>query len=149
MFGVDERNTCSYFRPWTRPPKSSRYDSRSTSNSFRSHMEWAPRAMGSQMLTLFDYGPSRFWLLASGGLVTAVPLLFFGAAARRLPRTTICLLQYTTPLVQFTTAITVLEERLSAERWIGFGFGVVWLALLVLSADTVHAARRRRFLCLA
>jgi chloramphenicol-sensitive protein RarD len=95
----------------------------------------------SQTLTLFEYGPSHFWLLASGGLITAVPLLFFGAAARRLPMTTIGLLQYTTPLLQFTIAISVLEEHLSTERWIGFS--VVWLALLVFSADTIHSARRR------
>ncbi|WP_164203336.1 EamA family transporter RarD [[Micrococcus luteus] ATCC 49442] len=89
-----------------------------------------------QRLTIFENGPTHFWLLASGGLITAVPLLFFGAAARRLPMTTIGLLQYTTPILQFTIAITVLDERLSTERWIGFG--VVWLALLALSADSIH-----------
>jgi len=44
-------------------------------------------------LTLLEYGSGHFWLLAAGGIITAVPLLFFGAAARRLPLTTIGLLQ--------------------------------------------------------
>jgi chloramphenicol-sensitive protein RarD len=93
-------------------------------------------------LTLFGYGAGHFWLLGAGGIITALPLLFFGAAARRLPMTTIGLLQYTTPLLQFVIAVTVLGEQLSAERWLGFG--IVWLALLVLSVDMARVSRPRR-----
>lgn len=92
-------------------------------------------------LTLLGYGFGHFWLLAAGGIITAVPLLFFGAAARRLPLTTIGLLQYTTPLLQFIIAITVFGDRLTPERWIGFG--IVWLALILLSTDMVAASRRK------
>ncbi|WP_235780932.1 EamA family transporter RarD [Sinomonas notoginsengisoli] len=93
-------------------------------------------------LTLTGHGAGHFWLLAASGIITAVPLLFFGAAARRLPMTTIGLLQYMAPLLQFVFAVTVLGEQMAPERWAGFG--MVWLALAVLTADMLLVARRRR-----
>ncbi|WP_374049185.1 EamA family transporter RarD [Sinomonas sp. ASV486] len=93
-------------------------------------------------LTLTGYGAGHFWLLAASGIITAVPLLFFGAAARRLPMTTIGLLQYIAPVMQFIMAVTVLGEHMAPERWIGFG--IVWLALAVLTADMLLVSRRRR-----
>lgn len=94
------------------------------------------------MLTVAVNGPGHFWLLAASGIVTAVPLLFFGASARRLPMTMIGMLQYMTPLLQFLLAVTVLGEHMGPERWAGFG--IVWLALVVLTADMLLAGRRRR-----
>ncbi|MET3812274.1 EamA family transporter RarD [Arthrobacter sp. UYEF3] len=85
-------------------------------------------------------GAGHFWLLLASGIITAVPLLFFGASARRLPMTTIGLLQYFAPVLQFIVALTVFREAMTTERWIGFG--VVWLALLLLTADTLGTARR-------
>ncbi|BAS10434.1 protein RarD [Arthrobacter sp. Hiyo4] len=73
-------------------------------------------------------------------MITAVPLLFFGASARRLPMTTIGLLQYVAPLLQFIVALVVFQEAMTASRWIGFG--VVWLALLVLTVDMLRATRK-------
>ena len=93
-------------------------------------------------LTLTGNGPGHFALLAASGVVTATPLLFFGASARRLPMTTIGLLQYMAPLLQFILATTVLGEHMGPERWAGFG--IVWLALVVLTADMLLATRRRR-----
>ena len=93
-------------------------------------------------LTLTGHGPGHFWLLAASGVITATPLLFFGAAARRLPMTTIGLLQYIAPLSQFLLAVTLLGEHMAPGRWIGFG--IVWLAILILTADTLLTARRRR-----
>ncbi len=90
--------------------------------------------------TLVTQGAGHFWLLAASGLITAVPLLFFGAAARRLPMTTIGLLQYMAPVLQFIVALTVFGESMTADRWIGFG--VVWLALLVLTVDMLRTARK-------
>ena len=69
----------------------------------------------------------------ASGIITAVPLLFFGASARRLPMTTIGLLQYFAPVLQFIVALAVFKEAMTTDRWIGFG--VVWLALLVLTVD--------------
>ena len=69
-----------------------------------------------------------------------MPLLFFGASARRLPMTTIGLLQYFAPVLQFIVALVVFKETMTPDRWIGFG--VVWLALLVLTVDMLHTARK-------
>ena len=88
--------------------------------------------------TLASQGPGHFWLLAASGVITAVPLLFFGASARRLPMTTIGLLQYVAPVLQFIVALVVFREAMTPDRWIGFG--VVWLALLVLTVDMLRTA---------
>ena len=93
-------------------------------------------------LTLTGNGPGHFWLLAASGVITATPLLFFGAAARRLPMTTVGLLQYIAPMSQFVLAVTVLGEHMAPGRWVGFG--IVWLAIVLLTADTLFVARRRR-----
>jgi chloramphenicol-sensitive protein RarD len=52
------------------------------------------------------------------------------------------MLQYMAPLLQFVLAVTVLGEQMGPERWVGFG--IVWLALVVLTADMIVAAQRRR-----
>ncbi|BCW68133.1 protein RarD [Arthrobacter sp. NicSoilB4] len=93
---------------------------------------------GSATLTV--NGAAHFWLLAASGIITAVPLLFFGASARRLPMTTIGLLQYFAPVLQFIVALAVFHEPMTTDRWIGFG--VVWLALLVLTVDMLLTTRK-------
>jgi chloramphenicol-sensitive protein RarD len=90
--------------------------------------------------TLTSNGAGHFWLLLASGVITAVPLVFFGASARRLPMTTIGLLQYFAPVLQFVIALIVFQEAMTTGRWIGFG--VVWLALLVLTVDMLMNARR-------
>ncbi|WP_410468608.1 EamA family transporter RarD [Arthrobacter sp. A2-55] len=101
---------------------------------------------GAGQATLTGLGAGHFWLMASTGVVTAVPLLFFGASARRLPMTTIGLLQYVAPLLQFVVAIIFLGEHMGLDRWIGFG--IVWLALVILTADSLghyrHTSRLRK-----
>jgi chloramphenicol-sensitive protein RarD len=87
-------------------------------------------------------GPVHALLLASAGLVTAVPLLCFGAAATRVPLVTIGLLQYVAPTLQFLLGLFVFGEDMPAERWIGFG--LVWLALVLLTAETLDHRRRSR-----
>jgi chloramphenicol-sensitive protein RarD len=81
-------------------------------------------------------------LLALSGVVTAIPLLCFGAAAVRIPLSTIGLLQYLTPVFQFLLGVTVDHERMPLGRWLGFC--LVWLALLVLTSDALRAARASR-----
>jgi len=87
-------------------------------------------------------GPVHALLLASAGLVTAVPLLCFGAAATRVPLVTIGLLQYVAPTLQFLLGLLVFGEDMPAERWLGFG--LVWLALVLLTAETLGHRRRTR-----
>jgi chloramphenicol-sensitive protein RarD len=81
-------------------------------------------------------------LLASAGPVTAVPLLLFAAAARRVPLTALGLLQYLAPVLQFATGVLVYDEPMPASRLAGFA--LVWLALVVLTGDTVREYRRSR-----
>lgn len=90
--------------------------------------------------TLAVEGGAHFWWMAASGVITAVPLLFFGASARRLPMTTIGLLQYFAPVLQFLIAVLFLGEHMGVERWIGFG--IVWLALLLLTVDMLISVRR-------
>jgi chloramphenicol-sensitive protein RarD len=85
--------------------------------------------------------PWQGLLLASAGVVTVGPLLMFAAAARRVPLTTIGLLQYLTPVLQLLCGVLLLDERVPATRWIGFA--LVWTALAVLTADSLRASRRR------
>jgi chloramphenicol-sensitive protein RarD len=93
-------------------------------------------------LTLGAAGPVHLVLLLSAGIVTAVPLLFFAAAARRLPLTLLGLAQYLAPLLQFTLGVAVLGEDMPIERWIGFA--LVWVALIVLTIDMFVAGRTPR-----
>lgn len=95
--------------------------------------------------TFTSEGPSHVAWLISAGPVTAVPLLCFAVAARRIPLTMLGLLQYLTPTLQFLCGILVFHETLSASRW--FGVILVWCALGVLSADallTRNQVRRDR-----
>ncbi|MFH8514788.1 EamA family transporter RarD [Streptomyces gelaticus] len=81
-------------------------------------------------------------LLASAGLVTAVPLVLFGAAAIRVPLSTLGLLQYLAPVFQFALGILYFHEAMPPERWAGFA--LVWLALTLLTWDAFRTARRTR-----
>jgi chloramphenicol-sensitive protein RarD len=81
-------------------------------------------------------------LLLLAGAVTAIPLLFFAAAARRVPLTILGLTQYVAPIIQFLIGVFVLGEDMPAARWIGFG--LVWIALVVLTIDMFLGPRRLR-----
>lgn len=78
-------------------------------------------------------------LVASLGVVTVVPLLLFSGAARRLPLSVVGLLQYLTPSMQLAIGVLLLDESMSPTRWVGFG--LVWVALVVLGVDGVRAVR--------
>jgi len=77
-------------------------------------------------LTFPAHGPWHAAALAALGVITAVPLLMFGGAARRLPLSVLGLLQYLTPTLQFLIAVLVLREDMPAGRW--WGFALVWAA---------------------
>ena len=94
-------------------------------------------ATGEQTFTMDP--PWQALLLASGGITVVTPLLLFAAAARRIPLTTIGLLQYLTPVLQMMTGVLLFHERMSTVRWIGFG--LIWLALLVFSVDNLRSRR--------
>ena len=74
------------------------------------------------------------------GVVTAVPLLLFSSAARRLPLSTLGFLQFLTPTMQMVLGVVVYGEPLARDRLIAFA--AIWLGLIALSVDLVHQSRR-------
>ena len=92
-------------------------------------------------LSLGTLGPWHTVLLLMAGAVTSIPLLFFGAAARRLPLSVIGLMQYLAPIMQFTFGVAIMGEPMPLERWIGFS--LVWVALVILSVDALSHRRNR------
>ncbi|MFD6493747.1 EamA family transporter RarD [Streptomyces sp. NPDC060188] len=85
-------------------------------------------------------GTGHAALLAATGVVTAIPLVCFGAAAIRVPLSTLGLLQYLAPVFQFLLGIFYFHEAMPAERWAGFA--LVWVALSLLTFDALRTARR-------
>ena len=82
-------------------------------------------------------------LLASTGLVTAVPLTCFGAAAIRVSMTTIGLLQYLAPTLHFVLGLLVFHEPMTPVKWTGFA--LVWFALVIFTSDVMrHRSRQLR-----
>lgn len=79
-------------------------------------------------------------LLVLSGLVTAVPLLMFAAAGKRLRYATIGLLQYIAPTIQFLLAVLLYGEALTAAHLVTFGF--IWAGLALYAADALREARR-------
>lgn len=93
-------------------------------------------------LTIGTVSPLHTGLLLSVGVATAVPLILFAAAARRLPLVYIGLVQYFAPILQLIIGVVFLHEAMPLERWLGFG--IVWLALIILTVDMlVHGSRQR------
>ena len=86
-------------------------------------------------------GTGHALLLMSAGLVTAVPLLCFGAAAIRVPMVTLGLLQYLAPILQFLLGVLWFQEDMSTGRWIGFA--LVWVALAIFTFESIRHRRRQ------
>ena len=78
-------------------------------------------------------------ILVGFGILTAIPLILFGAAASRVPLSTIGFIQYLTPTIQFSIGFFVFGEPMPTVRWIGFA--LVWVSLAIL---TVDALKRKR-----
>ncbi|WP_026421752.1 EamA family transporter RarD [Actinokineospora inagensis] len=102
-----------------------------------------PVAFGYLMFapsTFADHGWGHAALLVGTGVVTAIPLLLFGAAATKVPMTTLGLLQYFVPIIQFAIGLLIFHEQMTTARWVGFG--LVWLALLSITAESLISRRR-------
>ncbi|GGZ13812.1 EamA family transporter RarD [Streptomyces nitrosporeus] len=98
--------------------------------------------LGARGESTFGSGAGHAALLATTGLVTAIPLICFGAAAIRVPLSVLGLLQYLAPVFQFGLGVLYFHEEMPPERWAGFG--LVWVALALLTWDALRAARRNR-----
>jgi chloramphenicol-sensitive protein RarD len=97
--------------------------------------------------TFGTLGVGHAVLMALSGIFTAVPLLLFGAAAGRVPLTTLGLLQYLAPTLQFLLGITLFDEPLPVVKLLGFV--LVWVGLALFTADLVRHSRRTRRAALA
>jgi len=95
--------------------------------------------LGNQGTGQFGNSWGLTLLLISAGAVTAVPLLLFNGSTTRLPFTTIGLLQYITPTLQFSVGVWVRHEDMSTARWVGFM--IIWVALSALAIDLVRSNR--------
>jgi chloramphenicol-sensitive protein RarD len=101
------------------------------------------------LITLTATGASSFGgqgaghvvLMMGTGLVTVIPLLCFGGAATRIPLSTLGLMQYLTPTTQFILGLTVFDEPMPPMRWVGFG--LIWLALVLFTIETLRLHRRQ------
>ncbi|WP_169251687.1 EamA family transporter RarD [Brevibacterium sp. 'Marine'] len=97
--------------------------------------------LGSLGLQTFSgFGGWHVFVIIITGPATAIPLILFSAAARRIPLSWVGMLQYLTPTIQFTLGVTVLGEMMSTTRWIGFF--VIWIAVILLCTDMIRHSRR-------
>jgi chloramphenicol-sensitive protein RarD len=80
-------------------------------------------------------------LLVLSGVITAVPLLCFGQAARRLPLTTLGVIQYLAPSMQFLLGVYQFGEKFELAQQISFG--LIGVALIVFTTESVWTIRRR------
>ncbi len=84
-------------------------------------------------------GPLEDWMMVGAGLVTTIPLLLFSAAVPRVPLTTIGVLQYINPTMQFLLGVFVYKEPFTHDRLIGFG--IVWAGLILFWLEGLYARR--------
>jgi chloramphenicol-sensitive protein RarD len=103
------------------------------------YLVWLSSTGGSHAL---EDPPWHLVLLATSGAVTALPLICFGGAATRVPLTTLGLLQYLAPTLQFLLGVTLLGEPMSTGRWAGFA--VIWVALVIFTADSLRQRQLTR-----
>jgi chloramphenicol-sensitive protein RarD len=87
------------------------------------------------------HGLGHAALFTTTGIITAIPLMLFGAAAIRVSMVSLGLLQYLAPIIQFGLGVTVFDEDMPAGRWIGFA--LVWVALVVFTIEALNHRRRQ------
>ncbi|WP_323794261.1 EamA family transporter RarD [Nocardioides sp.] len=97
--------------------------------------------------TFTGEGLGHALLLPTTGIVTAIPLILFGAAAVRVPMVSLGLLQYLAPMIQFALGLIVFQESMTPGRWAGFA--LVWTALAVFTVEALRHRRRQLILTVA
>jgi chloramphenicol-sensitive protein RarD len=103
------------------------------------YMGWG-LGQGNSVILQGDWS-TNLWLMV-GGPLTAIPLLLFAAGARRIPLTTLGILQYSAPTVQFILSVVVFHEPINSTRL--WGFILIWAALVVYSLEGLHFNRQSR-----
>jgi chloramphenicol-sensitive protein RarD len=105
-------------------------------------LEWFAPVGENAGAAAVAWGTQTYVLLALAGVVTAIPLLWFAAAARRLRLSTLGVLQYLSPTCQFLLAVFAYGETF--RWWHGVSFGLIWGALAIYTADSIRAYRLAR-----
>ncbi len=95
--------------------------------------------LGRAGLSHFGAGAGRTALLAASGIVTAVPLLWFALGVQRLRLSTVGLLQYLNPTMQFSIAVFAFGEPFTAAHGVAFAF--IWVSLAIYTAEALAPAR--------
>ena len=88
----------------------------------------------------FGTGAGVTFLLIFSGVITAIPLVLFAYAARRVEMTTMGLMFYLNPTLQFLCAVAVFGEPVT--RWHMIAFAMIWTAILIYTAASIRQARR-------
>ena len=104
---------------------------------------WGETHGGGGFLTAVDnggWGLGLGMLLVVGGALTALPLIGFAYAVRRVPLSTVGLMQYIAPTLQFLLGVLVFQEAFDRDRAIGFVF--IWVALAMFALEGLRRARR-------
>ena len=99
---------------------------------------------GAEGRPFLGAGGAETGLLMAAGIVSTVPLLCFTAAARRLAYSTVGMLQFIAPTLQFALAVAVYGEAFTRSHAIAFG--CIWTALFLYVASMVRSMRARRAL---
>jgi chloramphenicol-sensitive protein RarD len=102
------------------------------------YVAWLAATGGS---TFTGHGSGHALLFVTTGIVTAVPLICFGAAATRVSMVSLGLLQYLAPILQFALGVLWFHEDMPPGRWAGFA--LVWVALMIFTAEAVAHRRRQ------
>ncbi|WP_283139147.1 EamA family transporter RarD [Rhizohabitans arisaemae] len=97
---------------------------------------------GQGASTFGDHGAAHTTLIVASGIVTAIPLILFTSAALRVPLTTIGLLQYIAPVLQFLAGVFIAREAMPPSRWIGFA--IVWVALMIFTWDGLRETAKAK-----
>jgi chloramphenicol-sensitive protein RarD len=90
----------------------------------------------------FGSSPSVTAFYIAGGLVTVIPLLLFGASAKRIPLSVLGFLQYIAPTLQLLVGVVVFKESMTSAEL--FGFVAVWIALGLFTIDRTRSTERSR-----
>ena len=104
------------------------------------YLAWL-QSQGTNTMVQGDHGVGHVLLLMTAGVVTALPLLCFARAAHELSLTSLGMIQYITPVLQMLWAVFVVHEHIEPARWIGFC--LIWVAVIIFTADTLFNVPRR------
>lgn len=100
---------------------------------------WLFMLVNGEAVYLFPENNQIMTLLILSGIVTAMPLLLFASAAKKLSLSAIGFMMYINPTIQFVSALYILDEPFDINQLIGFSF--IWCALIVFSIGSLQASR--------